>query len=168
MNEHIDSETLLDYLHHELTPERDAAVLSHLTACASCTQAYDAEAFVTERLRADARAYERELPPGVVARVRSAVAQTQPAWWVQMTNVLRPAVALPTAAVVVLAAVLGFSSLQSRLTHSPTIAASYYLDDHAALSSSALPFAQTATVPESLESSGAQATRVSSNLIASE
>ena len=170
MNEHIDETTLIDYLHRELTPERDAAVLAHLGACAQCTAAHETEARLTERLRADARASECDLPLGVAARIRSAVvAQARPTWWTQLTSAVRPAVALPAAAVVVLAAVLGLSSLHSQLTHAPSIAAAYYIDDHAALSSSALPFAQTAVVPESLDaSSTSEVSRVAPNIVASE
>ena len=170
MNEHIDSETLIDYLHRELTPERDAFVHAHLAGCAECARAYDAEARLTERLRSAARAEELELPPSVVARIRSEVAlRSHPAWWTQVTSVLRPAVALPTAAVVVLATVLGFSSLQSHFAGAPSIAASYYLDDHDALSSSSLPFAQTAVVPEALDpGSTSEASRIAPNVIASE
>jgi anti-sigma factor RsiW len=160
MNEHIDSETLIDYLHRELASERDAAVLAHLSTCGECAAVHEAEARLSERLRADARATERELPPRIVARVRSVIAlESQPSWWHQMSQAFRPAVALPTAAVLVLATVLGFSALHPRMAQAPAIAAGYYLDDHAALSSSTLPFAQTAVVPEALEASGDTASR---------
>lgn len=153
MNEHIDSAMLIDYLHGELQPEQDAAVLAHLAACTQCTAAYDAEAAITEAVRTEARLSERDLPPGVLARVRSEIdASASVPWLERLHAFFRPAVGLPAAAVVVLAAVLGFSSLGSHFASAPTIAASYYLDDHAALSTSSLPFAQTTAVPESLES----------------
>lgn len=183
MNEHIDSETLIDYLHRELASERDAAVLAHLSTCGACAAAHETEARLSERLRTDARATERELPPRIVARVRSVIEiETRPSWWYQMSQAFRPAVALPTAAVLVLATVLGFSALHPRMAQAPSIAAAYYLDDHAALSTSTLPFSQTAVVPEALESSdsasravpvaadptSAQSDSLSANVIASE
>ncbi|MGH7738369.1 MAG: anti-sigma factor family protein [Candidatus Tyrphobacter sp.] len=171
MNEHLTPETLIDYLHHELAIERDAAAHAHLLSCAACTAAYNAETRLGEYLRSDALARERDLPPGVAARVRGAVAR-EGRWlsWDRLENALRPAFALPAAAVIVLAAVLGFSSLRSHVEHAPSIAASYYLDDHAALSSVTLPFSQTAVVPEPLESnrSAQPSSQVAANLLARE
>lgn len=153
MNEHIDSAILIDYLHRELEPEQDAFVLAHLTECSACARAYEVEARLSEQLRALASNEERELPQGIVARVRGEIDERAPAWW-QLGSIFRPAVGLPAAAVLVLATVLGFSSLRPHLAPVPTIAASYYLDDHEALASSSLPFSQTSVVPEALESGG--------------
>jgi anti-sigma factor RsiW len=152
MNEHIETGTLIDYLHRELAPEQDAAVLAHLSACAECTHAHEAEARLTDRLRSEARAAELELPPRVVARVLGEVDARPPRWWLEVARVFRPAVGLPVAAVIVLATVLGFSELAPHMAPPPMIAASYYLDDHAALSTSSLPFSQTPAVPEALDS----------------
>lgn len=173
MNEHLDVETLTDYLHRELEPERDASVHAHLAHCAACTLAYEAEARLSERLRAYARSVEREIPQGIVARVRSEVDEQQVPWW-HFGRVLRPAVGLPVAAALVLATILGFSSLAPHLSGPPAIAASYYLDDHEALASSSLPFSQTSVVPEALEPGGTTnsqndpARAVGSNIVASE
>ncbi len=172
-NEHIDSSILTDYLHHELAPGEDARVLAHLTACTECAGAYEAEARLTEALRAEARAAERELPLRVENRVLAGIeASRMPAWLRQLRLVARPAIGLPVAAAIVLAAALGFVSLGSHTAHAPTIAAAYYLDDHAALSNSSLPFAQTAVVPGSLENGtangGATSAAVGANTIASE
>lgn len=172
MNEHVDHGVLIDYLHRELEPEQDAVVYAHLTVCADCAASYDAEARLSERLRADAQAAEREFPPRVTRGVFAAIdASRMPAWLAQLRIALRPAVGLPVAAVVALALALGFSSL-THPPHAPSIAASYYLDDHAALSSSSLPFSQTAVVPGALEQgsgngSGSTAA-VGANTIASE
>ena len=171
INEHTDANLLIDYLHRELQPEEDAAVHAHLLACEPCRDAYEAQARITEHLRAHAQAEERELPPGVVARIRDRVAgQARLAWWHQLSLAFRPAVGLPVAAVLVLATVLGWASLRPHEGHAPSIAAAYYLDDHAALS---LPFSQTAAVPATLEdSSGTEsahsAALIGPNTIASE
>lgn len=171
MNEHIDSTTLLDYLHGELTPEHDAAIHVHLAACASCALARDAEASLTERLRAEALAAERDVPPGVAARVRARLDPVQPHWFTGLRALLRPAIGLPVAAVLVLAIVLGLTSLHMTASKAPAIAAAYYLDDHASLSTRALPFTQTSVVPEALQTGGAvrmQTAAVGTNTIASE
>lgn len=173
MNEHPTTQTLIDYLYHELAPEEDAAVLAHLGVCEACTAAYDVQAELGERLRAHARAEERELPSGVPARVRERVAQeVNRAWWQRASLFFRPVVGLPVAAVLVLAAILGLSSLRTH-AHVP-IAAAYYLDAHAALTNSSMPFAQTAVVPSALEDSGRSqsttttAADIASNTIARE
>lgn len=174
INEHVTTDTLVDYLHRELAPEDDAAVHAHLAACRACTVAYEAEARLTDQLRNNARAEERELPPAVVARIRSEIAQqTQPAWWRQLTLVLRPTVGFPVAAVLVLAVVLGFSSIRTHTMGAPAIAATYYLDDHAALATSSLPFSETAVVPSTLEQSNSstetsRAASIASNVLARE
>lgn len=155
MNEHLNIETLTDYLHRELEPEQDARVLAHLNQCAACTRTYEAEASLSERLRDYAAAEARELPQGIVARIRGEIEEQQAPWW-QLGRILRPSVGLPAAAVLVLATVLGFSSLAPHLAPAPSIAASYYLDDHEALASSALPLSQTSVVPEALQPSDAQ------------
>ncbi len=155
INEHPNTELLIDYLHRELPPQEDAAVLTHLADCAACRDAYQVQARITERLRAHARAEERDLPLGVIARVRDRIAgQARVAWWQQWSLAFRPIVGLPVAAVLVLAMALGWASLRPHAAAAPSIAATYYLDDHAALSTSSLPFAQTAAVPAALEDSG--------------
>jgi len=100
MNEiHPSIEELVDYMHGELTPERDAAVHAHLVDCSSCSQIRDSEASLTDLLRAHANAEERDLPPSVIAGIRNAVARPmRPAWSLQL--LLRPAVAIGAAAAI--------------------------------------------------------------------
>ncbi len=148
---HIDIETLIDYLHNELAPGDDAVVMSHLAACAPCEALYQEQAKLSEALRGYARASERELPPGVVARIWDAVeAQRAPSAWAQRLSAwLRPVIAIPVAAAVAL--VLYFGVVQPRLSPaSAVISAAYYLDDHAAITST-VPFSQGNIVPASLE-----------------
>ena len=173
MNDHITSETLVDYIHGELTPEEDATVLAHLAACSVCAASYEEEARLSDYLRAGARAEERELPPALTARIRSEIErQARPAWWQQLTLVLRPTIGFPVAAVLVLAVVLGFSEIRTHV-NVPRIAATYYLEDHAALANSSLPFSETAVVPSTLDQSGsgaeaARAAVISANVLARE
>jgi anti-sigma factor RsiW len=157
-NEHIDSGTLIDYLHGELAPEQDAAVLAHLADCSACAEQYDGEAALTERVRAHAHANEREMPFGIVARVRAQLdAPARPSWLEQLSLLLRPAIGVPVAAVLAVGIALGISSLHPAAGSAPAIAASYYIDDHAALSTHALPFTQTPVVPEALQPSSTTA-----------
>jgi anti-sigma factor RsiW len=149
--EHIELDKLIDYLHHELPPGDDAAVMSHLATCAACRALSEEQAHLTEALRSYARSTERELPAGVVARIWDAV-ETQragPAWRRRIAAWLRPVVAIPLAAAFALLLYVGV--VQPRLN--PTgavISAAYYLDDHAALTST-VPFSQGNVVPASLE-----------------
>ncbi len=158
-NEHTTIEELIDYLHHELTPEADAAMLVHLQSCAQCAAMYEEQARLSESLRAYARATERDLPQGVVARIWDAVeAKTpQPTVAQRIAAFFRPAVAVPIAAVLVIGAFFGYSA-----THHAapmiTIDAAYYLRDHASLNST-MPFGESSVEPASLrndESAGDQ------------
>jgi len=143
MNGHPTQELLIDYLHGELAPGDDAALLQHLNGCAQCRTRYDEEAALTESLRSYALATERELPAGVRASILDAI-EAKPAaaapWW-------RPALALPVAAAIALAAFAGYSA--SHNTRSTMIDAAYYLDDHAALTS-AITFSEGNIVPTAL------------------
>jgi len=131
--QHVSPEQLVDYLHGELPASEDAAVRAHLAACAECREAYDAEARLTELMRGHARAQERELPQGVVANIREAIAASQEPWWSRFTASLRP---LAIGAAIAAGIVVGtFASLRTWHSHAQasTIDAAYYLDDHAAL-----------------------------------
>jgi anti-sigma factor RsiW len=168
---HVSPETIMDYLHRELALEEDASVHTHLSACAACKAEYDAQASLTEVVRAHARLEERDLPPRVVAAVRDRLEHMRatPAWFMQLAAALRPIIAVPVAAALVLAAAIGFTSVRLN-AHGPTVTAAYYLDDHAALASRVLPFAQSSTVPETLQNSGTQSTSVAAgpSLVAGE
>ena len=149
MTSHPSQEQLIDYLHGELAPSDDAALLLHLESCAPCRERYQDEARLSESLRGLARANERELPPGVRAGIWSAIEASQgPSAWTQRLRVwLRPIVAIPIAAAFV---VVTFAGYESSLHRGGTlIDAAYYLDDHAALTSS-VPFNEGTIVPTAL------------------
>jgi anti-sigma factor RsiW len=148
INDHPSSETLIDYVHRELPAHEDAAVHAHLASCAACSQAHDDEVRLGELLREHARSEERELPPGFSTRILAAAiaARPQAPWWA----VLRPAFALPAAAVLAIVLYLGFA-----VFHGPgkvtTVDAAYYIDSHAALATD-MPFAEGASLPASFAS----------------
>ncbi len=149
MNAHLNQDQLIDYLHGELSPGEDAALLQHLESCAVCNARYHDEVELSESLRAYARQTERELPAGVRNAVWAAIESTEraPTLWQRVLAWLHPGVAFPVGAALVLAAFIGYGS--SAHHSGPTIDATYYLDDHAALTS-AVPFNEGNTVPTAL------------------
>lgn len=149
MNAHPNQEQLIDYLHGELAPGEDAALLLHLDSCAACRALFQHEVELSESLRAYARATEREMPAGVRNAVWAAIesGERAPSWPQRALALLHPAVAFPIAAVLVLAAFIGYGS--SVHQNGTTIDAAYYLDDHAAVTS-AVPFNEGNTVPAAL------------------
>jgi anti-sigma factor (TIGR02949 family) len=147
--QHVTPETLVEYLHGELPAEQDASIHAHLADCTACSEAYEAEAQLSDLIRTHARAEERELPPGVVARIRDAVAVSERPWWARLTGSLRP-LALGTA--IAAGLIFGtFLSLRTFHSHAQasTIDAAYYLDDHAALAATT-PFGEGTVLPVSL------------------
>jgi anti-sigma factor RsiW len=147
---HPTPEELVDYLHGELSPPRDAAVHAHLADCSECAGAREAEAALTELLRAHARSEERELPYRTIAGIREATANaTGASAWDRIRAALRPVVLVPVAAAVAVALYLGINA--HRLTGVTPINAAYYVDNHAALTANA-PFSEDAPIPAMLTS----------------
>lgn len=155
--EHVTTEQLIDYLHGELAPGDDAHILQHLEHCGACAAAYDEQARVTEALRAYARASERELPQGVVNRIWDQIEREErsPSWGARIAAFWRPAVAVPVAAVLVVGAFFGFTATHHAAV--TTIDASYYLQDHAAITGT-VPFSEGIVVPSGLGSAGTTTT----------
>jgi anti-sigma factor RsiW len=145
---HPTSEEIVDYLHGELSPARDAAIHAHLAGCSECAEIRDSELSLTETLRAYALADERELPAGVVATIRARVQYKPPSLWEQLSAAFRPAVAVPIAIAIAAFIYFGF-----RLAHGPAVAstidASYYVESHAALSSTT-PLSEDEPIPGAL------------------
>jgi predicted anti-sigma-YlaC factor YlaD len=153
MMQHTTNEILLDYVHGELSPADDAAVYAHLDGCEQCRADYQAEVALSEMLRANAALEERELPSSVKAEIWKRVRAAEPNAWSGMFAWLRPAYALPVAAVLALAAYFGTTYIGPR--GAPTIEASYYLQDHAAMNST-VPFSDHTSVnPVDLENAAA-------------
>ena len=147
---HPSTERIIDYLHGELPAADDAAIHAHLAECRTCEETRADELAITEVLRAHARANERELPPGVVARVHGAVERRPSLSWDALRAAFRPAYILPAAAGIALAAYLGFG-----LRHSaPSVTAvnpAYYVGAHAAVAATA-QFSEDAPPPTELAS----------------
>ena len=148
--EHATIEEIIDYLHGELAPEDDAALYVHMESCTSCTAQYNEQARLSEALHAYGKATENELPQGVVARIWDAAAKehARPSWIEGLAALLRPAVALPIAAVLI-AAIIFAPRLLERSAGSIDVA--YYMQDHAALTN-AVPFHEGSVEPETLQS----------------
>jgi predicted anti-sigma-YlaC factor YlaD len=131
---HYNADTLDDFLHGALGPERDAVIDAHLKACAQCHAVYDESVSVRDWLRAAARAEEREFPSIVKARVWEAIRYERPTWFDHLRAVWRPMVAVPVAAAIALFAYIGLP-----IAHiggpATGVAATYLLEEHAALAS---------------------------------
>ncbi|HEX3465741.1 MAG TPA: zf-HC2 domain-containing protein [Candidatus Elarobacter sp.] len=128
MTSHYDRDILIDYLHGELDPASDAAVLAHLEACADCTAMHDEEASLGEALRAAARAEQLEFPSMVKARVWDAVRHEQPSW-LDRLRAWGPRLAVPVAAAIALGAYLG-APVWRNPAQPAGIEAAYFLDEH--------------------------------------
>jgi anti-sigma factor RsiW len=128
MTTHYDRETLIDYLHGELDPGSDAAVLAHLERCAACSALHDEEAALGESLRAAARAGELEFPSMVKARVWDAVRHEQPSWLERLRG-WGPRLAVPLAAAIALGAYLG-APVWRNAAPAAGIEAAFLLDEH--------------------------------------
>lgn len=138
--QHLTNEQLIDFLHNGLSPEEDAAVHAHLSDCSLCSGAHAAEVQLSEMLRNQARLEERELPPMLKASIWKQIREAEPAPAQRLLAWLRPAYAIPVAAVLLVAAFVAPAYMHGSRDQAPTIDAAYYLQDHAAMNSS-VPFA---------------------------
>src|SRR5260370_36758006 len=129
MNTHYDQDLLIDYLHGALDPSTDAAVFSHLEVCAECRAARDLEAAIADALRTAARAEALELPSTVKAHVWEAVRRRKPTLLDRLRSPWGPAIAVPIAAPIALAAYFGTPLLRGRGTP-PGSPARYDVDQH--------------------------------------
>ncbi|HLI96517.1 MAG TPA: zf-HC2 domain-containing protein [Candidatus Baltobacteraceae bacterium] len=153
MMQHPTNDILLDYIHGELAPARDAFVYAHLEQCETCRADYEAEIAVGEMLRANAAREERELPASVKAEIWKRVREAQPSVWNLLAVWARPAVAIPVAAAIAIAAYFGTTYIGPQ--GAPSIEASYYLQDHADMNGT-IPFSDhNAENPVELENAAA-------------
>jgi predicted anti-sigma-YlaC factor YlaD len=133
---HYNADTLDDYIHRALGPERDAAIHAHLEACVECRALYDELAEVRDWVRKAARAEELEFPSIVKARVWERVReqQLQPSFAERLRALWRPMIAVPIAAVIAGFVYLGVPGAHGGNQPSG-VAATYLLEEHAALAS---------------------------------
>ncbi|MBV9439614.1 MAG: zf-HC2 domain-containing protein [Candidatus Eremiobacteraeota bacterium] len=129
MTTHYDRDTLIDYLHGALRERDDAAIFAHLETCADCMAVHDEEAAVGELLRSAARAAELEMPSVVKARVWDAVRHEQPTLVQRLRAMWAPALAVPVAAALVVAAYLG-APIVRQPSAAQAVSAAYLLDEH--------------------------------------
>ena len=147
--QHLEYENLVDYMHGALSPQEDAAVYAHLETCGECRKELEAERALSEMLRSYAAREERELPPTLKAEIWSRIRAAQPTPFSRLREWLRPAVAVPVAAAIAVAAYFGTTYLGPQ--GAPAIEAAYYLQDHAALNST-VPFSDRSSIsPVDLE-----------------
>jgi predicted anti-sigma-YlaC factor YlaD len=132
MMDHLNNDFLIDYLHAQLPPEDDALAFAHLESCAACRSEYEAEAALSESLRTAALAEELEFPSLISAAVWEQVRQAQPGWGTRLAGLFRPAIAVPAAAVAVVALYFATPLSQSVAPPAKRISATYYLEAHAA------------------------------------
>jgi anti-sigma factor RsiW len=148
---HPTKEQLIDYVHRELESHEDAAIHAHLGECADCAQAHAAEVRLSEALRAQARATDRELPPGLKTTIFArAASEARPTWQSRLATSWRPLAALPIAAAI---ALLLYFGLPGRRSSRPIAAADaqYYMENHAALSAT-MPLGGNEAIPTVLTS----------------
>jgi anti-sigma factor RsiW len=128
---------LVDYERGELDAIRDAEVFTHLQACDGCRADWRADVEVVESLRSMHSA--QALPMSVLAGVRQAMRATPaPSFLEQLRAVLRPAIAAPVAAALVIA--VGTIGYQRAHEPQPTLTGMDFVRQHVA---------QTAGLPSS-------------------
>jgi len=132
MMEHLTTDTLTDYVHGELPPAEDALVHAHLQACAACQAEFELETSLSEALRTAARDEEYELPSMVKARIWEAVRAERPSPFAAFAAFLRPAIAVPTAAILIVVTYFASPLGHPQQVHAKTVDAMYYLEQHAA------------------------------------
>jgi anti-sigma factor RsiW len=154
---HPSLEELVDYVHHELPPEQDAAIHAHLAGCTVCAELRDTEVRLGEMLREHAHRQERDFPPGLRTRILASAADAPSrAWWFRLSQVMRPVIAVPVAAAAALVIYFGVHTSHPGAARQATVQAAYYLEDHAALAAT-VPFGDGAVIPAMFTSDDATA-----------
>jgi anti-sigma factor RsiW len=146
--QHTTTEFIIDYLHGELEPAADAALHVHLESCDECRALYNEQSRLSEALHAYAKESERDIPQGVVARIWDAVEKEHapPAWRLAINALFRPVVAVPVA----IALIAGIVVANHAESPNANIDVAYYLQDHAALTTS-VPLHEGSVEPETLQ-----------------
>jgi hypothetical protein len=130
---HYTDDDIIDYLHNEVTDAVDADMHAHFVVCRYCRERYDAEASVGELLRSSTLAQEREFPSIIKAKVWASIRSAEPTLLERARAFINPGVAVPVAAAAALLLYFGVSIVRDEhATASPTVAAAYYFEEHAA------------------------------------
>jgi anti-sigma factor (TIGR02949 family) len=154
--QHLNIETLIDYLHHELAPGQDASVLAHLEECRDCASELNVEAAITERLRATARTEDLDLPVGMRSAIMARIAALRPTPLDVVRRWLGPIVLVPVAASIAAAAFF-LAPHPTTQNQQAALPVSYYLEAHA-VGAQGNPLADRGTVmlPAMLTQDGAR------------
>jgi anti-sigma factor RsiW len=131
MTQHLTTDTIIDYIHGELSAPEDALTHAHLQTCAACREDYERETQISEALLAAIGGTDRELPPMIKARIWEVVRAERPSPLARLAGFLRPAIAIPAAAILVVITYFA-SPLSHPAPSGPTVDATYYLEQHAA------------------------------------
>lgn len=129
---HYTAEHFDDYLCGELGSEHDAVIHAHIETCTDCRTIYDESVNVRDWIRTNARAEELEFPSIIKGRVWDAVRHERPSFAARLRALWRPMVAVPIAAAL---AVFAYVGLPLHGAHASGVAATYLLEEHAALAS---------------------------------
>jgi len=120
---------IADYVHHQLDAADDAAVYEHVGNCPACRAELDAQIQLTESLR-EAFGQDREFPSSIAAQVRQFMhAVPSPSAWDRLRSALRPAIVAPAAAVILVAAILGYDASHRP---APALSSEYFVREHIA------------------------------------
>lgn len=130
---HLTPESIIDYVHNELSTEADASAFVHLQGCGECAMQLQEEQEMRHSLRSRANAQEREFPSSLAAAIRTATAAKPKLWFGERALFwLRPVVFLGTASLgVVIALHLPLS--EKSQPHS-TVTAAVFFSQHEAMS----------------------------------
>lgn len=129
---HYTADIFDDYLCGELGSERDAVIHAHIEACTDCRAIYDESVSVRDWVRTNARAEELEFPSIIKGRVWDAVRNERPSFAERLRALWRPMIAVPVAAAI---AVFAYVGVPFHPVHASGVAATYLLEEHAALAS---------------------------------
>jgi len=132
---HYNADTLDDYLHGALGPERDATIHAHLESCTPCRARYDEATSVRDWLQNAARAEEREFPSMIKARVWERVRELPQSvpFADRLRALWRPMIAVPVAGVLAVFVYVGVPGMHGG--QPAGVAATYLLEEHAAVAS---------------------------------
>jgi len=122
-------EMLVDFERGELDAARDAAMHEHLRTCEACRNEWHADLALVDMLKASSP--ELDFPTSVLARVRQAMhAEQAPSFVERLRAVLRPVVAVPVAAAILIAG--GVLEVRVLLTPPPAMTGMDYVREHVA------------------------------------
>jgi hypothetical protein len=150
MNSHLQPQAITDYVHGALPPAQDALAYAHIRICSSCSAELEIERTLTDMLRDGAVREEREFPSLIKAAVWQTIRDAKPSPLSRLTAFFRPAISVPAASALIVAALILGPVGHLATGPAPTIDATFYLDEHAA-QQAPNPLAEHSTTSQTLE-----------------